>query len=62
MIQHGDADVMICGGAEACITPLGIGGFAAMRALSQRNDEPERACRPWDKSATDSWSAKARAS
>jgi 3-oxoacyl-[acyl-carrier-protein] synthase II len=40
---------MICGGTEACITPMGIGGFAAMRALSQRNNEPERACRPWDK-------------
>ncbi len=39
---------MICGGAEACITPMGIGGFAAMRALSTRNDEPERASRPWD--------------
>jgi len=49
LIQHGDADVMICGGAEACITPMGIGGFGAMRALSTRNDAPERACRPWDK-------------
>src|SRR5580765_3919317 len=49
IIQRGDADVMICGGAEACITPMGIGGFAAMRALSTRNSEPERACRPWDK-------------
>jgi len=49
LIQHDDADVMICGGAEACITPMGIGGFAAMRALSTRNDEPERASRPWDK-------------
>ena len=49
IIQYGDADVMICGGAEACITPLAVGGFAAMRALSQRNDEPARACRPWDK-------------
>ncbi len=48
IIHHGDADVMICGGAEACVTPLGIGGFAAMRALSQRNDEPHRASRPWD--------------
>ena len=48
IIQRGDADVMICGGAEACITPMGIGGFAAMRALSQRNDEPEKASRPWD--------------
>jgi 3-oxoacyl-[acyl-carrier-protein] synthase II len=49
IIQHGDADVMICGGTEACITPMGIGGFGAMRALSQRNDEPHRASRPWDK-------------
>ncbi len=49
MIQRGDADVMICGGAEAPITRMGIGGFAAMRALSTRNDEPERASRPWDK-------------
>jgi 3-oxoacyl-[acyl-carrier-protein] synthase II len=48
IIQRDDADVMICGGAEACITPLGIGGFAAMRALSQRNDEPGKASRPWD--------------
>ena len=48
LIQRGDADVMICGGTEACITPMGIGGFAAMRALSTRNDEPERASRPWD--------------
>ena len=49
LIQHGDADVMICGGSEACVTPMGIGGFAAMRALSTRNDEPQRASRPWDK-------------
>jgi 3-oxoacyl-[acyl-carrier-protein] synthase II len=49
LIQRGDADVMICGGAEACITPMGVGGFAAMRALSQRNDEPQRASRPWDR-------------
>jgi 3-oxoacyl-[acyl-carrier-protein] synthase II len=48
LIQHDDADVMICGGAEACITPLAVAGFAAMRALSQRNDDPEHACRPWD--------------
>jgi len=48
MIQHDDADAMICGGTEACITPMGIGGFAAMRALSTRNDEPQRASRPWD--------------
>jgi 3-oxoacyl-[acyl-carrier-protein] synthase II len=49
LIQRGDADAMICGGTEACITPMGIGGFAAMRALSTRNDEPLRASRPWDK-------------
>lgn len=49
LIQHGDADVMICGGSEACVTPMGVGGFAAMRALSTRNDEPHRASRPWDK-------------
>ncbi|HXJ85279.1 MAG TPA: beta-ketoacyl-ACP synthase II [Candidatus Binatia bacterium] len=48
IIQHDDADVMIAGGAEAAITPMGIGGFAAMRALSTRNDEPEKASRPWD--------------
>jgi 3-oxoacyl-[acyl-carrier-protein] synthase II len=48
IIQRGDADVMICGGAEAVITPLAVGGFSAMRALSTRNDEPERASRPWD--------------
>ena len=49
LIQRGDADVMICGGTEAAITPMSIGGFAAMRALSHRNDEPERASRPWDR-------------
>jgi 3-oxoacyl-[acyl-carrier-protein] synthase II len=49
IIERGDADAMICGGTEAAITPMGVGGFAAMRALSQRNDEPERASRPWDK-------------
>jgi 3-oxoacyl-[acyl-carrier-protein] synthase II len=49
LIRHEDADIMICGGSEACITPMGVGGFAAMRALSIRNDEPEKACRPWDK-------------
>jgi 3-oxoacyl-[acyl-carrier-protein] synthase II len=48
IIQRDDADVMICGGAEACITPLGIGGFAAMRAMSQRNDDPAHASRPFD--------------
>ncbi len=49
MIQRGEADAMICGGTEAAVTPMGIGGFAAMRALSLRNEEPERASRPWDK-------------
>ncbi|MXY24922.1 MAG: beta-ketoacyl-ACP synthase II [Acidobacteria bacterium] len=49
MIRRSDADVMIAGGSEASITPMGVGGFAAMRALSTRNDEPERACRPFDK-------------
>jgi len=48
LIQWGHADAMICGGAEACITPMGVGGFASMRALSQRNDAPEKASRPWD--------------
>lgn len=47
-VQHDYADVMIAGGAEAVISPLAVGGFAAMRALTQRNDEPERASRPWD--------------
>jgi 3-oxoacyl-[acyl-carrier-protein] synthase II len=50
LIQYGDADVMICGGTEATVTPLCVGGFAAMRALSTRNAEPEKASRPWDKS------------
>ncbi|HWB15344.1 MAG TPA: beta-ketoacyl-ACP synthase II [Vicinamibacterales bacterium] len=49
IIRRGDADVMIAGGSEASITPLGVGGFAAMRALSTRNDEPERASRPFDR-------------
>ena len=49
IIQRGDADAMICGGAEAAITPMSVGGFAAMRALSTRNDAPEKASRPWDK-------------
>lgn len=48
IIQRGDADAMICGGAESSITPMGVGGFAAMRALSTRNEEPERASRPFD--------------
>jgi 3-oxoacyl-[acyl-carrier-protein] synthase II len=49
IIARGDADVMIAGGTEAAITPMGVGGFAAMRALSTRNQEPEKASRPWDK-------------
>ena len=49
LIQRGEADAMICGGTEAGITPMGVGGFAAMRALSTRNDEPQRASRPWDR-------------
>jgi 3-oxoacyl-[acyl-carrier-protein] synthase II len=49
IIQHNDADVMIAGGSEAGVTPMGVGGFAAMRALSTRNDAPEKASRPWDK-------------
>ena len=49
LIQHGDADVMLAGGSEAAITPLGVGGFCAMRALSTRNDAPERASRPFDR-------------
>jgi len=49
IIRRGDADVMIAGGSEASITPMGVGGFAAMRALSTRNDEPARASRPFDK-------------
>jgi 3-oxoacyl-[acyl-carrier-protein] synthase II len=49
MIEYGDADVMVAGGSEATVSPLGIGGFAAMRAMSTRNDEPQAASRPWDK-------------
>jgi 3-oxoacyl-[acyl-carrier-protein] synthase II len=48
IIQHNDADVMIAGGSEAAVTPMGVGGFGAMRALSTRNDNPEKASRPWD--------------
>ncbi|MFN5098261.1 MAG: beta-ketoacyl-ACP synthase II [Limnohabitans sp.] len=49
LIEYGDADVMIAGGAEGTVSPLGVGGFAAMRALSTRNDDPSTASRPWDK-------------
>lgn len=49
IIRRGDADAMIAGGSEAAITPMGVGGFAAMRALSTRNDAPEKASRPFDK-------------
>ena len=49
MIEYGDADIVVAGGAEATVSPLGVGGFAAMRALSTRNDDPTAASRPWDK-------------
>ena len=48
MIEYGDADIMVCGGAESCVTPLAIGGFSAARALSVHNSDPESASRPWD--------------
>ncbi len=49
LIEYGDADVMVAGGAEATVSPLGVGGFAAARALSTRNDDPQTASRPWDR-------------
>jgi 3-oxoacyl-[acyl-carrier-protein] synthase II len=49
MIEYGDADVMVAGGSEATVSPMGIGGFAAMRAMSTRNEDPQSASRPWDK-------------
>ena len=49
MIKYGDADIMVCGGTESAVGRIGLAGFSAMRALSTRNDEPERASRPWDK-------------
>ncbi|MDR2325776.1 MAG: beta-ketoacyl-ACP synthase II [Acidovorax sp.] len=49
MIEYGDADIVVAGGAESTVSPLGVGGFAAMRALSTRNDDPASASRPWDK-------------
>jgi 3-oxoacyl-[acyl-carrier-protein] synthase II len=49
LIEYGDADIMVAGGAESTVSPLGIGGFAAARALSTRNDDPATASRPWDK-------------
>lgn len=49
LIEYGDADVMVAGGSEAAVSPLGVGGFAAARALSTRNDDPQTASRPWDK-------------
>ncbi len=49
MIEYGDADVIVAGGSEATVSPLGVGGFASMRALSTRNDDPKTASRPWDR-------------
>jgi 3-oxoacyl-[acyl-carrier-protein] synthase II len=52
ILQRGDADVMIAGGTESCIVPLGVGGFCALKALSTRNDEPQKASRPFDRERT----------
>lgn len=52
ILQRGDADVMLCGGTESALTPLGVGGFCALRALSKQNDEPQKASRPFDKDRT----------
>ena len=49
LIQHGDADIMVCGGSEGAVGKIGIAGFSAMKALSTRNDDPAHASRPWDK-------------
>jgi len=61
IIQRGDADAMICGGAESAITPMSVAGFAALRALSTRNDDPQHASRPSSFVATDLSSVKAQA-
>jgi len=61
-LQHGDVDVMISGGAEATITLLGISGFTSARALSERNDQPEKASRPFDKDRDGFVPGRARAS
>ena len=61
MIERGDVDVMIAGGAEMATSPMGLGGFASARALSTRNDDPEGASRPWDRGRDGSCSATAPA-
>ncbi len=49
IIEHGDADIMVCGGTESCVVPTGVGGFCALKALSTRNDEPQKASRPFER-------------